>query len=154
MVLGWGTWALMTSFLKKSYHRNLIKHLGIQLMIWFFLFLVIATVKTSRTRNRVSVVVFPTPRFASSIWAENEHSSRTSHCAFISSPMNMNSSAPKLWKPVVFAATNTWWSTAARINSTSACDCIHSTWFASIKCCRALELIGKHCFVLFHLFSP
>lgn len=143
MVLGWGTGSLMSRYLKKSYHIQPKIVINASQTNQLFLVLVIATAKTSRTRSRVSVVVFQTPRFAFSIWEERELSSMTFPCAFISCPMSMNSWAPKRWKPVAFAATNTWWSSAARISSTSVCDCIHSTLFASTKCCPAPELIGK-----------
>lgn len=106
-------------------------------------FAVIDTVRTSRTQSRVSAVVCQTQRFASLTWAARRLSSKIFHCASISCPMNMNSWARRHWKPVAFAATNTWSSSAARISSTSECVSIHSTLFASTRCCRALELIGE-----------
>lgn len=56
--------------------------------------------------------------------------------------MNTSSWVLRLWKPDVFAATNTWWRTVVKISSTSVCEYIPSMSSESIKCYRALELIG------------
>lgn len=56
--------------------------------------------------------------------------------------MNTSSWVPRLWKPDVFAATNTWWRTVVKISSTSVCEYILSMSSASTKCYRVLELIG------------
>lgn len=72
----------------------------------FNFFIAIVIVKTNRTQNRVSVVVFQILKFVSLIWEEKEHQLKTFHYAFILFPMNMNSLALKHWKLDAFAPTN------------------------------------------------
>ena len=69
-------------------------------------------------------MVYPIPRSEFSMWAERRHPLRISLYAYTWSV--------KPWKQVAFAATNTWSSSAARINCTFVCVCIHSTLFASM----------------------
>lgn len=116
----------------------------------FCAFAATAIVKISRIQNHVSVVVCQIQKSVFSIWAERRPPSKIFHYAFTWCPMNTNNWAPKLWKPDVFAVTNTWSSTAVRINSTSVCVCIHSTLFVSTRCCRVPELIGMFIFIFFN----
>lgn len=114
------------------------------LLCRFVHFSVIGTVKTNRTQSRGSVVVCPIPRSVSSTWVRRRRRLMTSRFAYTWCLTSMNSWARRRWRRAVSAATNTLWRTAARISSISACGCILSTSSASIKCYRALELIGMY----------
>lgn len=109
---------------------------------------VIVTVRTNPIQNHVSVVVCQTPRSVSSILAGRRRPWTISPCASIWSPMNMNSSVLRRWKPDVSAVTSTSSRIAARISSTSAWGSIPSMSSESTRCCRVLELIGNESLVL------
>lgn len=114
---------------------------------------VIVTVRTNRTQNHGSAVVYRTPRSVFSTWVKRRHRWKIFHYACTWFLTSTNSWAPRRSRLVVFAATSIWWRTAARISSTSAFVCIPSMSSASTKCYRALGLIGKSRVLIFRFFS-
>lgn len=119
-----------------------IKMCDSRCILTIFFFLVIGIVKISRTRNPDFVVVCRTQRFAFSILEKRKHPSRIFHCVYIWCRMNMNNSVLRLWKPDVFALTNTWLKMLEKINFIFVWDSIRSMLSVSTKCYRVLELIG------------
>lgn len=123
----------------------------IKCFVIILLFSATAIAKISRIQNHVSVEVCQIQRFVFSIWAKRRPPSKTFHYVSTWCQMNTNSWALKLWKLDVSVPTNTWSSTAAKINSTFVCAFIHSTSFGSTRCCHVPELIGM-LFLFFNFF--
>merc|ERR1712168_1189689 len=101
---------------------------------------VTATARTNLTPSLVSVEVYQTQRFESSILARRRPVSMSFQSVSTWCLTNMSSCLQKPWKQLASAPTNTLPRSLVRMPSTSVFESTPSTLSASTKCCRVQEL--------------